>query len=83
MRCKKSLGIGLACATALLMLSACQSVTPEEMQTLESRLAALENRANAAEARAGQLEAAANQCTTTCRDVEATAERIYQQNLRK
>jgi F0F1-type ATP synthase membrane subunit b/b' len=83
MHSKRNLRIGLASAAAVLLLSACQSVTPDEMQALESRVSTLENRANAAESRASQLEAAANQCTTTCQDLEARAERMYQQSLRK
>jgi Alanine-zipper, major outer membrane lipoprotein len=83
MSAKSTSGVGLGLAGVLLMLGACQSVTPDEMRTLESRVATLESRASAAESRASQLEAAANQCTTTCQDAEATAERIYQQSLRK
>jgi hypothetical protein len=79
----KTVWVGLTVAAALLALGACQSVTPDEMNSLENRVAALESRANAAEARASQLEAAANQCTTTCQDVEQRAERMFQQSQMK
>jgi hypothetical protein len=75
------LKLNLAGAAALLMLGAC--VSPDEVSSLDSRVGALENRADAAEARASQLEAAANQCTATCQDVEARAERMFQQSLTK
>jgi hypothetical protein len=68
-------------AAALLMLGAC--VSPDDVSSLESRVAALENKANAADARASELEAAANQCTATCQDVEARAERMLQQSMIK
>jgi hypothetical protein len=71
---------GLA-AAALLMLGAC--VSPDDVSSLESRVAALESEANTADARATQLEAAANQCTATCQDVEARAERMLQQSMIK
>jgi outer membrane murein-binding lipoprotein Lpp len=72
----KTLGVGLAGAAALLMLSACAS--RDEFDDLDSRVSALEDqvsaaqsRATAAEARAGQIEAAANLCTDTCQNVRA------------
>jgi hypothetical protein len=73
--------LGLTAAAALLMLSAC--VSPDEVASLDRRVGDLESRANAAEARASQLEAAANQCTATCQDVEARAERMFQQSMTK
>jgi outer membrane murein-binding lipoprotein Lpp len=72
----KGLKVGLAGAAALLMLSAC--VSPDEVESLDSRVSTLESRASAAEARASQLEASANQCTATCQDVRVKAERMYQ-----
>jgi hypothetical protein len=76
----KALGIGFVGAT-LLMLGAC--VSPDEVSSLDTRVGQLESRLDAAEARNSQLEAAANQCTTTCRDVEARAQQMFQQSLRK
>jgi hypothetical protein len=77
----KTLRVGLAGAAALLMLSACAS--RDEVTGLDRRVAALESRVNAAEARANQLEATANQCTTTCQDVQARTERMFQQSMTK
>jgi outer membrane murein-binding lipoprotein Lpp len=72
----RTLKVGLAGAAALLMLSAC--VSPDQVDSLDSRVSTLESqvataqsRASAAEARASQVEAAANQCTATCQDVRA------------
>jgi F0F1-type ATP synthase membrane subunit b/b' len=65
----------------LLILSACAS--QDSVTALDNRVSALENRVNAAETRASQLEAAANQCTTTCQDVEARAQRMFQQGMVK
>jgi hypothetical protein len=76
----KTLGIGFVGA-ALLMLGAC--VSPDEVSSLDTRVGELEQRLNAADARASQLEAAANQCTATCEGVEARADQMFQQSLRK
>jgi hypothetical protein len=76
----KTLKVGLAGA-ALLMLGAC--VSPDEVSDLSNRVSALESQANAAEARASQLEAAANQCTSTCQNVEARGQRMFQQSMTK
>jgi hypothetical protein len=65
----------------VLMLSAC--VSPDEVASLDTRVGALESRVNAADARASQMEAAANQCTATCQDIEARAERMFQQSMTK
>ena len=75
-----TLKLGLAGA-ALLMLGAC--VSPDEVSNLSNRVSALESKMNAADARASQLEAAANQCTTTCQDVEARSQRMFQQSMTK
>jgi hypothetical protein len=77
----KTLRIGFAGAAALLMLGAC--VSPDEVSSLDTRVGELERRVDAAEARNSQLEAAANQCTTTCQEVEARADQMFQQSLRK
>jgi hypothetical protein len=80
----KTLGVGLAGACALLMLSAC--VSPDHVADLDNRVGALESRVNAAEAKAMQLEATTNQCTATCNEVQerqARNEQMFQQNLRK
>ena len=77
----KTLTVGLAGAAALLMLSAC--VSPDEVASLNSRVSALESRVNAAETKASQAEAAANQCTSTCQDVQAKSQRMFQQSMTK
>jgi hypothetical protein len=77
----RAIKVVLAGAAALLMLSAC--VSPDEVSSLDARVGELESRANAAEARASQMEAAANQCTATCQDVEARAQRMFQQSMTK
>jgi len=84
----RTLKAGLILAAVVLMLSACAS--RDDVTRLDSRLSALENRAsaletqaNAAESKTAQLQATASQCTATCQDVQARAERMYQQSLRK
>jgi hypothetical protein len=77
----KTTTIGLAGAAALLMLSAC--VSPDEVSSLDTRVGELERRLDAADAQNSQLQAAANQCTTTCENVDARAEQMFQQSLRK
>jgi hypothetical protein len=77
---RKTLRVGFAGA-ALLMLGAC--VSPDEVSSLDTRVGELERRLSAQEARNSQLEAAANQCTTTCEGVEARADQMFQQSLRK
>ena len=72
---------GLAGAAALLMLSAC--VSPDEVASLNNRVSALESRVAAAETKANQADAAASQCTTTCQDVEARTQRMFQQSMTK
>ena len=72
----KTLGVGLAGAAALLMLSACVSRDEFDdldarVSTLEDQVTAAQSRASAAEARASQIEAAANLCTDTCQNVSA------------
>jgi outer membrane murein-binding lipoprotein Lpp len=84
----KTLKAGLMAAGALLMLSGCASQASvnsldDRVSALETRTSSLETRANAAESKAAELQAAASQCTTTCQDVQARAERMYQQSLRK
>jgi hypothetical protein len=76
----KTLRIGLAGAT-LLMLGAC--VSPDEVSSLDTRVGELERRLDAADAQNSQLQAAVNQCTTTCENVDARAEQMFQQSLRK
>ena len=75
-----TLKIGFAAAT-LLMLGACASSS--EVSSLDTRVADLERRLSAQEATNSQLEAAANQCTTTCEGVQARADEMFQQSLRK
>jgi uncharacterized protein YcfL len=72
---------GLTVTAALLMLGAC--VSPDEVSSLDNRVAALESRVNAAEARATAAETAASQCTTTCQDVQARTQRMFQQSMTK
>ena len=77
----KTLKAGLGAAAALLLLSAC--VSPDEVSSLDTRVGELEQRLDAAEARASSLEAAANQCTSTCEEVEARTQRMFQQSMTK
>jgi outer membrane murein-binding lipoprotein Lpp len=77
----KTLTAGLGAAAALFLLSGC--VSPDEVSSLDTRVGELEQRLDASEARASQLEAAASQCTSTCEEVEARTQRMFQQSMTK
>ena len=75
----RSFGLALTVAGVLAVLSACETPTMEDFNTLESRVANLEAQASAAEARADEAAAAAGQCQQVCE----RADRMFQQGLRK
>jgi hypothetical protein len=75
----RSFGLALTVAGALAVLSACETPTMENFNTLESRVTSLEAQVSAAEARANEAAAAADQCQQVCE----RADRMFQQNLRK
>jgi multidrug resistance efflux pump len=75
----RSFGLVLTVAGALAVLSACETPTMENFNTLESRVTSLEAQVSAAEARANEAAAAADQCQQVCE----RADRMFQQNLRK
>ncbi len=79
----KTLRIGLTVAASLVMLSACETTTPDEFSQLENDVASLDARLDAAEASSANAQAAASQCTDVCRATEEKAARMYQQSLRK
>ena len=75
----RSLSLALTVAGALAVLSACETPSVEEFNTLQSRVANLETRVSAAEASAAEAAAAANECTQVCE----RADRMFQQSTRK
>jgi Alanine-zipper, major outer membrane lipoprotein len=79
----KTLKVGLAGVAALLMLSACQTVTPDDLSRVESEVADLRARLDAADASAARATAAAAQCTETCEANTARVDRMFQESLRK
>ena len=79
----RTLGLGLTMAAAQMFLSACQTVTPDDLSRVESQVTDLSTRLDAAEARAAQADAAAARCTQTCEANAERVERMYQQSLRK
>ena len=78
-----TLRVGLTIAGALLMLGACQTVTPDDLARVESEVASLRTQVNAADAKAADAQAAAAHCTEVCQATQEKAERMYQQSLRK
>jgi hypothetical protein len=79
MRRTKSFGLALTVAGALGVLSACETPTRADFNTLENRVANLESQVSAAEARANDAAASAGQCQQVCE----RADRMFQQGLRK
>jgi hypothetical protein len=75
----RSFGLVLTVAGTLAVLSAGETPTMENFNTLESRVANLEAQVSAAEGRANEAAAAADQCQQVCE----RADRMFQQNLRK
>jgi hypothetical protein len=75
----RSLSLGLTIAGALALLSACQTPTMEDFNSLRSEVASLQSRVSAAEARANEAATAAGQCQQVCE----RADRMFQQSTRK
>jgi hypothetical protein len=79
MRSMRSFGLALTVVGALGALSACETPTREQFNTLQNRVTSLESQVSAAEARANQAASSADQCQQVC----ARADRMFQQGLRK
>jgi Alanine-zipper, major outer membrane lipoprotein len=79
----RTLRLGLTLAAALAILSACQTVTPDDLSRVENEVADLRARLDATEASAAQATAAALQCTETCEANTARVDRMFQESLRK
>lgn len=75
----RTLGTALTVAGALFALSACETPTMEDFNSLRSEVASLESRVSAAEARANEAAAAADECTQVCERTD----RMFQESLRK
>jgi Alanine-zipper, major outer membrane lipoprotein len=75
----RNLSLALTIAGALAMLSACETPTMEDFNSLRSEVDSLETRVSAAEARANEAATAADQCQQVCE----RADRMFQQGLRK
>jgi outer membrane murein-binding lipoprotein Lpp len=75
----KSLSIVLTVAGAVALLSACETPTMEDFNSLQSEVSNLEARVSAAEARTNEAAAAADQCQQVCERTD----RMFQESLRK
>lgn len=75
----RSFSVALMVAGALAGLSACETPTMEDFNSLRSEVSSLEARVSAAEARANEAATAAGQCQEVCE----RADRMFQQSLRK
>ena len=75
----RSFGLALTVAGAVAALSACETPTMEDFNSLQSEVASLESRVSAAEARANESATAASECRQVCERTD----RMFQQNLRK
>jgi chaperonin cofactor prefoldin len=75
----RSFSLALTLAGALAALSACETPTMEDFNSLQNEVANLESRVSAAEARANESATAANECTQVCERTD----RMFQQSLRK
>ena len=75
----RSFALALTVAGALAGLSACETPTMEDFNSLQNEVASLESRVSAAEARANEAATAAGQCQQVCE----RADRMFQQGLRK
>ena len=76
---KRSLSLVLTVAGAVAALSACQTPTMEDFNSLRSEVASLQSRVSAAEARGNEAATAANRCQQVCE----RADRMFQQSTRK
>ena len=75
----KTVSLALTIAGALALLSACETPTMEDFNSLRSEVSSLESRVSAAEAWANEAATAASQCQQVCE----RADRMFQQGLRK
>jgi hypothetical protein len=75
----RSLSLALTAAGAVALLSACQTPTMEDFNSLRNEVASLQTRVSAAEARTNEAATAARQCQEVCQ----RADRMFQQSLRK
>ena len=75
----QTVSLALTIAGALALLSACETPTMEDFNSLRSEVSSLESRVSAAEARANEAATAASQCQQVCE----RADRMFQQGLRK
>jgi Alanine-zipper, major outer membrane lipoprotein len=78
-----TLRVGLTIAAALFTLSACQSVTKDDLARVEDEVASLRTQVDAANAKAADAQTAASQCTQTCQETQEKTQRMYEQSLRK
>jgi outer membrane murein-binding lipoprotein Lpp len=72
-------GAALTVAGALFALSACDTPSRNDFDSLSSQVNNLESRVTAAEASAAQSAAAADECSQVC----TRAETMFQQSTRK
>jgi hypothetical protein len=79
MRQMRSFGLALTVVGALGALSACETPTREQFNTLQNRVASLESQVSAAQTRANDAAASAGQCQQVCE----RADRMFQQGVRK
>ena len=75
----RALGSALTVAGALFALSACETPTMDDFNSLRSQVANLESRVSAAEARANEASTAAAECRQVCERTD----RMFQESLRK
>ena len=79
----RTLRLGLTLAAALVMLSACETVTRDDLARVESEVTSLRTEVDGANAKAADAQAAAAQCTQTCQATQEKTQRMYEQSLRK
>jgi Alanine-zipper, major outer membrane lipoprotein len=65
------------------MLSACETVSSDDLTELENEVADLRTRLDAADARSAEAEAAAARCTEVCEATSERTDRMLQQSLQK
>jgi Alanine-zipper, major outer membrane lipoprotein len=79
----RQLRLGVMVSAALVLLGACQTVTPDDLSRVENEVADLRARLDAAEASTAQSTAAAARCTETCEANTARVDRMFQESMRK
>jgi len=75
----RTLATALSVVGALFALSACETPSMDDFNSLRNQVANLESRVSAAEARADEAAAAAAECRQVCERTD----RMFQQSLRK